>query len=208
MNQPKITNGADVFIHECIDRFGHMNKKDYEVALFHLLLQNGYDELSDFSISRKLRIPESRVRSLRYETDLVYNSSKDSNLYKQEFYHILKNGTFKPTNDNKMQFAVKNKMLRLYILDKLESYGSFADSSFNSNIVIVTASDVLILLADFEQKDQLQKDIKEQLKKQGKLLPKDFSEKLLDGLKAIAKDVGKHIAPNVTKWLSDWLENK
>ena len=208
MNSFKIIDGTDDFIHECIDRFGHMNKKDYEVALFHLLLQNGFDALSDFSVSRKLRIPESRVRSLRYESDLVYNSGKDPNLYKQEFYQILKNGTFKPTSDNKMQFAVKNKMLRLYILDKLESYDSFADSSFNSNIVVVTASDVLILLADFEQKEQLQKDIKEQLKQQGKLLPKNLSKRLLEGLKAVTKDVAKLIAPNVSEWLSDWLESK
>lgn len=208
MNSLKIIDGTDDFIHECIDRFGHMNKKDYEVALFHLLLRNGFDSLSDFSVSRKLRIPEGRVRSLRYETDLVYNSGKDPNLYKQEFYQILKNGTFKPTNDNKMQFAVKNKMLRLYILDKLESYGSFADSSFNSNIVVVTAGDILILLADFEQKEQLQKDIKEQLKQQGKLLPKNLSKRLLEGLKAVTKDVAKLIAPNVSEWLSDWLESK
>lgn len=207
MDQSTITKGTDDFIRECIDRFGHMNKKDYEVALFHLLWQNGYAQKSDFEISKELRIPVSRVRSLRYENDLIY-SSVDETQYKQEFYQILKNGTFKPVSDNKMQFAVKDKMLRLYIIDKLESYGSFADSSFNSNIVVVTASDVLILLADFEQKEQLKKDIKQQLKEQGKLLPNNLSETLLNGLKALTKDVANLIAPNVTDWLSNWLVNK
>lgn len=205
---PKTIQGVDDFLKKCVDRFGHMNKKDYEVALFHLLLQNGLGDKSDYTISRELRIPESRVKSLRYETDLEYQQENDHNRFKDAFYWILKNGTFKPTSDKKMQFIVKDKMLRLYILDKLESYGSFADSSFNSNIVVVTASDVLILLADFEDKEELQAEIKNQLKKNGQMLPQCITEHLRDGLIAVAKDLGRHFAPNVTTWLADWFENK
>ena len=205
---PKTIQGVDDFLKKCVDRFGHMNKKDYEVALFHLLLQNGLGGKTDYAISRELRIPESRVKSLRYETDLEYQQEDDHNRFKEAFYSILKNGTFKPTSDKKMQFIVKDKMLRLYILDKLESYGSFADSSFNSNIVVVTASDVLILLADFEDKKELQAEIKSQLKQNGQILPQSITEHLRDGLIAVAKDLGRYIAPNVTTWLADWFENR
>lgn len=36
---------------ECLDRFGSMNKNDYEVALFNLMLKCGYNTKSDFELS-------------------------------------------------------------------------------------------------------------------------------------------------------------
>ena len=129
--------------------FGSMNKNDFEVWIFHYLLkENGYASKSDNQISRELKIPESKVKRLRYEADLVYPKDEDS--FKKEFYEVLKNRVYKQVGDNKIQFVIRDKNLRLYLNDKLESFGSFADSSFNADIVTVTAQDLVLLISDFE----------------------------------------------------------
>ena len=67
--------GADAFFQKCITSFGSMNKNDYEVELLHLLFENGWKNKSDFEVSVDLKIPESKVKRLRYETYLVYEVS-------------------------------------------------------------------------------------------------------------------------------------
>ena len=144
--------------------FGSMNKNDFEVWIFHYLLkENGYASKSDNQISRELKIPESKVKRLRYEADLVY--PKDEESFKKEFYEVLKNRVYKQVGDNKIQFVIRDKNLRLYLNDKLESFGSFADSSFNTDIVTVTAQDLVLLISDFENKKEIFQRVKSQVEK-------------------------------------------
>ena len=46
--------------------FGSMNKNDFEVWIFHYLLQNELNGKSNFDISVELRIPEQKVKRLKY----------------------------------------------------------------------------------------------------------------------------------------------
>ncbi len=143
--------------------FGSMNKNDFEVWIFHYLLENGYASKSDNQISRELKIPESKVKRLRYEAELVYPKGEES--FKKEFYEVLKNRVYKQVGDNKIQFVIRDKNLRLYLNDKLESFGSFADSSFNADIVTITAQDLVLLISDFEGKKEIFQRVKEQVQK-------------------------------------------
>ena len=172
-----------------LDRgFGSMNKNDFEVWIFNYLLQNKYNNKSDNYISRDLRIPESKVKRLRYEANLVFPKTEDE--YKKSFYEILKEKVYKDVGNNRIQFSINDKSLRLYLLDMLQSYGSFADSSFNSEIVTITANDLVLLISDFEKKDDIIEHVKKQIKTSSKELPQKLSEKCLNGLRAILKDIG------------------
>lgn len=202
----KWTTGKDEFFQVCFGRFGSMNKNDYEVALFHLMLENEYEDKSDYYLSKLLQIPESKVKRLRYEANLVYPKSDDE--YKSKFYELLNRQSYKITNDNKIQFAVNDKMLRLYLNDKLDEVGSFSDSSFNSNIVTISASDLIILLSEFENRKDALKHIKEEIAKNGMLLPKNFSEHAKDAFVAVAKDLGGKVSPHVTNFIIDSFNNK
>lgn len=44
----QLKNGGSEFLERCFDRFGSLNKNDYEVALFHLLLINGFAKVRPF----------------------------------------------------------------------------------------------------------------------------------------------------------------
>lgn len=201
----QIKTGGNELLEKCFERFGSLNKNDYEVALFHLLLMNGYADKSDHFMSKMLQIPESKVKRLRYESYLVY--PKTDKELKEEFYALLKGRSYKMTNDNKIQFAVNDKMLRLYLNDKLDEVGSFSDSSFNSNIVTISPMDMMILLFDFEKKDDVLERVKEEIRKHGMLLPKNLSEKTKELFAAVIKDIGGHVSKHVTEYIEKSLVN-
>ena len=150
--------GVDQFLTECFQRFGSMNKNNYEVALFHLLMQSGYDDKSDFELSVHLQIPESKVKRLRYEESLVYpqSSNLSGDYYKQVLAELLLNRKYRVHNE-RIQFSISDKHLRLYINDVLNKDNRFADSSFNANIVSLTPADLLFLLekAEVNTKDKI-----------------------------------------------------
>ena len=56
-------------------RFGSMNKNDFEVLIFNAILNSDLEETSNYKLSRILKIPESKVKRLKYEADLVYNEA-------------------------------------------------------------------------------------------------------------------------------------
>lgn len=177
----------DWFLEECLPRFGSMNKNDYEVALFTLLLRNGYSQMSDFDISRELKITETKVKRLRYESNLVYPNNEDLN---EQLKNLLNNAKYRMAGSNKIQFLVKDKMLRSYASKILEEQGGFIDSSFNSDIVSVNPEDMILLLCivsgqnSKDTNDTLTK-IKSELRKSKKRLDKTMKDKamqILNGL--------------------------
>ncbi len=168
------------FFNRCLQRFGSMNKNDYEVALFHLLLMNDFTEMTDYEISTKLRIPESKVKRLRYEESLVYPIT-DEELNEKLLTRIRK-GSFKMLTDC-IQFAINDKKLRLYLNNKLEKGNHFADSSFNSNIVSITANDLEFLLDGLkiskDDRETIIEIIKQKINDNQKGLPLNTKEKIL-----------------------------
>lgn len=185
----------------CLERFGSMNKNDYEVAIFHALLENGYREKSDFYISQALRIPETKVKRLRYESDLVYTPGED---LKEKLKRMLCEQHLKEEN-GRIYILIKDKLLRQYANDLLEESHYFADGSFRTDVISLTATDLLALLCLlYGKEDYLEKvqDIKRQLVVANKPLPSTASEKVKGCAKSILKDVADKAAPQLTRYLT------
>ena len=185
--------------------FGSMNKNDFEVFIFNHLLNTDFKDKSDNAISRELRIPESKVKRLRYEAALKYQPYDEKD-YKQRFYSILENCSFKKTDSKKIQFSIKDKSLRLFLEDMLYTLGTFPDSSFNSDIVTLTANDFILLLANFEGKKELVDTIKQSLDKNEQELPQNFGDVAKKGVKALINDIGGRFAPEMTKFAIEQFE--
>lgn len=204
-----IPDPATEFIDLCKSRFGSMNKNDYEVAIFHLLLQGEYEGYTDFELSKELRTPLSKIKRLRYEEYLKY--PRDQDYFKKKFYHLLNTSKFNRTND-RIQFATPDKMLRLYINDLLLEDNRFADSSFNSDIVSVTPSDILYLVAQFEDKTDLLDKIKREATKSELDFPKTLLEIFTNiGLDLINKKIGeggKNLLEFIAQKVSELINNK
>ena len=196
-------NGTDKFFNACFYRFGSMNKNDYEVALFHLLLLNGYGGKSDFDLSVMLQIPESKVKRLRYEESLVFPKASNSadSYYMDELAEMLTNRKYRIHND-RIQFAISDKHFRLYINDILMKSGRFADSSFNSNIVSLTVADLLYLLekCGIKSSDNVRK-IRIDIEKG----EKEFEKSIIESLQDLSVEALKEIFRTV---MSDKLIDK
>ena len=194
-NLPSIDQwmNKDAFIQKCIDRFGSMVKHDYEIELFHLMLENGYENLSDFEISIRLRIPESKVKRMRYETSLIYPKFKDDSQYREELAKRIVNLEFRVQNE-RIQFAISDKILKLYINNLLMTNGRFLDTSFNANIISITPDDLLFILGILNEKDDDSiKKIRSSVEKGKKKLPKTVCEALTDMLKTTTKEAIKKV---------------
>ena len=195
---------AESFLEYCTQHFGRLNKKDYELAVFHLLLQNELKDCSDFAISRRLKITEAKVKQLRYEVNLVIE--KNDSAYREELMQLMSTACYKfADGGKKIQFCVNDKMLRLFLNDQLNQIGSFADSSFNSNIVSVTAKDLLFLLGADKHADTVKK-INQSLRDNANDLPQDARQILVGLAQSVVKDFGEKISPNVTNWIIAQIE--
>ena len=75
----------------------------------------------------------------------------------------------------------------------------------SSNIVSVTAKDLLFLLGADKHADTVKK-INQSLRDNANDLPQDMRSKLSSLAKCIAKDLGSKISPNVTNWIVGQLQ--
>lgn len=191
----------EMFVETCIRRFGTMNKNDYEVELFHLMMQqNSFKDLTDFQISILLQIPESKVKRMRYESDLRYPQYQDDKAFKAKLANLILQCKFRVHND-RIQFAINDKMLKLYINNLLMGDGRFLDTSFNANIISITAEDLLFILEQLDEKnDGTITKIRESLKEGKKDLPKTIMGALSDLLKNAPKE---YIAKATTTQIAD-----
>lgn len=185
--------------------FGSMNKNDFEVWIFNEWRKLQDKNLSDYAISKKLKISETKVKRLRYEADLKYSSDNDDDKLQEHFFELLKNAKYKKEN-SKIQFAIKDKLLRGYISDCLEKDGRFMDSSFNSNIVSIYISDFIFLLEQFEciDKKEIVKEAKKRIESCSDCgLPENFAGIIESMLVDLG---GKYIGELTTKSICNFIK--
>jgi len=184
--------------------FGSMNKNDFEVWIFHQLLQSTLKGKSNFIISRELRIPESKVKRLRYEANLRYYDENDGKQpFLDAFKTILKNATVKK-DGQKISFAIEDTYIRKQLEADLKQSGRFLDSSFNSEIVTMSQDDLFYLIEEYwggsselidKFEDKLQEVISDAI---GKVSPKtiavlDITQYIFNKVKSLTS---KHITQN------------
>lgn len=146
----KEENAMKRIIESYLERgFGSMNKNDFEVYIFSWLIQkhSDYKNASDNEISRKLKIPESKIKRLRYEAELRYGNN-DTDVLWQKLRTYLSIVNYRKEEDNVLRFSIPDKQVRLFLKDQLQAGNRFCDSSFSENIVVISVDDLLYLLAN------------------------------------------------------------
>ena len=136
--------------------FGSMNKNDFEVFIFSYLVKEHavYKDKSNFELSILLRIPESKVKRLRYESDLKYTSKDDNNDdLKNRLNKVLSKANLKFKDKQQIQFVIEDVYLRSYLDDYLKKKGYFSDTSFNREIVIINLDTLSYLMANILDKE-------------------------------------------------------
>ncbi len=125
--------------------FGSMNKNDFEVWIFNFLLNERLKDKSNYDISLELRIPEQKVKRLKYEAGLKYGSPQDTSIYAEELHKLLSKVHLK-NDGTSVQFIVEDLQLRKYLDSLLKKDGRFSNTSFNTEIVSIDADDLEFLM--------------------------------------------------------------
>ncbi len=162
--------------------FGSMNKNDFEVFIFGQMLEmSRYKGKTNYELSLLLRIPESKIKRLRYESALR-GSAKNVNDYKSEVYQLLSSAILRG-QDKKVVFVVEDVMLKLYITSLLKKEGRMIDTSFNPELVVIHIDDFHILLEAVCDKSEISKLYKGARKAANKEIEwTDITKCLLEGV--------------------------
>lgn len=148
------------FISDYIDRgFGSMTKNDFEVFIFNqILLMPKYKGKGNYDLSVLLKIPESKVKRLRYEAALKY-SPQDRN-FKDEVLALLENVELRGSN-KRIVFQVEDVILKSYISSILKKYGRSLDSSFNPELIVIHFEDFEVLAKEIYSGQEYENILKE-----------------------------------------------
>ena len=170
----RMVTSPNSFIQAYLDRgFGSMTKNDFEVMIFAELLQTSLLKKSNYEISIDLRIPESKVKRLRYEASLKYNILSEDD-YRLMFKEIAQNAIIK---DEKIILSIEDISLRKFINFKLKKNGKFSDTSFNSEIVVIRSKDFAELLKELYYTQRELKQINDKIDKINESLSKKITFK-------------------------------
>lgn len=120
--------------------FGSMTKNDFEVWIFHQLLCGELKGNTNREISIALRIPDTKVKRLRYEADLKWGSPNDDAAYHDALVDVISKARL-VRNRTQILLVIEDTALLKYLDAKMKSANVAWDRSFNSENITI----------DFEQ---------------------------------------------------------
>lgn len=154
----KITEYKDFteeFLGTVLSKFGSLTKNDYEVLIYDLMNKySDFGNMTSFAKSVYLRVPEAKIKKLAYESEIKYHDYDRDDILRR-FFKLLNESSF--SADGKViKFAIPDKYLRTAIQSELLAQGSFADGSFNSDVVAIHYKAFVLLLSRlYESNKQL-----------------------------------------------------
>ena len=112
-------------------------------------MQNKFNDMTVYEISKELGIPESTVRNLQYKVQLKHPFSEIEML--ESFLLLLINENFK-IKDEYIFVQVENLLLRGYLNNLILKSHSIVDYSHNSNILVLDSKALFVILKETASK--------------------------------------------------------
>ena len=144
------------------NRFGSMTKSDFETLIFASILKNSdLAHLSNYQLSRELKISEAKIKKLKYECDLKYENKTTTEYNREKFSQLnklLENVLFKASN-NRIEFIIEDPSLRKFLENLLKQHNRYSDTSFNTEIVKINLSDLELILSSSCENKRIIKEI-------------------------------------------------
>ena len=125
--------------------FGSFTKSDYEVLMFTVFLDSMEDEVRDYDISIALGITESKVRTLRVKSQLLYPRELK---WVEQLTSALDHGFYV---DGMITITLENPSVRNMIRNEVESKYGTVNISLNSKQLVLPVESYLLLAACAEK---------------------------------------------------------
>ena len=193
------------------NRFGSFSKSDYEILMFTVFQDTLAEPMRDYDLSIALGITESKARSLRIKSQLVYPRKLD---WVQAIEKALSHGYYDPTT-KQITITLDDPSIQSCLKNMIEERCGIVGQTLNRSQLVLPVESFL-LLASFaeENPDEVIKKLNQMLqrngKNQGKIEKKAFTARPLKTVSDLAKFVeaaaglylsGQNIVANVLKLL-------
>lgn len=196
----------DLLNHYLARGFGSLSKSETDTLMMHLLLK--YSDLSarpNHDLSLMLQLTEARLKNLRYQARLKYESDHDD-FIRREFFKLLEKAELvADAKDSTIQFVVEDSFVKQGIKAKLKAIGHFADHSFNSEVVKIKEGAFIDLLGEYfnaDEKNKIQNAAKKAMKKAEDI---SFNEVMHEFIKGMIRKAGGNAVGLVAAGLSGGL---
>lgn len=138
MNKHELSKAnLDDILSAYIERgFGSMTKNDFEVWIFHRLLSGRLYGKTNREISIELRIPDAKVKRLRYEADLKWGNPSDDSSYHDALVNVIKKAKL-VKNRTQILLVIEDTALLKYLDAKMKSANIAWDKSFNTENIYI-----------------------------------------------------------------------
>lgn len=137
MAQIMNTTSVSDAIKEYVSRgFGSMTKNDFEVWIFHQLLCGKLKGKTNREISIALRIPDSKVKRLRYEADLKWGNPDDDSSYHDALVAVITKARL-IKEKKQILLVIEDTALLKYLDAKMKNANVSWDKSFNSENISI-----------------------------------------------------------------------
>ena len=178
-NEEKARMFDEISKHYYNKNFGTFSKSDMDLLMFHFYLQKlvddnkdekgqlNYNQVSDYKISNKLGITQSRVKSLKIKKQLIYPIEYE---WKTAFASLIPNARYDETK-KLIILSVADPNLFIEIDNYIEENGGYIEYQLNGKLLQMRVEffvELAILAEDESNKGKIIKKLKEQIKKSDK----------------------------------------
>lgn len=155
--------GKEFLEHYLSGSFGSMSKSETEILIFHLLLKH-FENSSNYEISNLLKISETKVKNLTLNAHLRYGRN-NKDILKKIMLRICDTLDVNfDENIGEIKFSVENPVEKRELVNEIKKLGSYADFSFNNEILKIKINVFLKLLNRLVGEDNFKKVFQKYLK--------------------------------------------
>ena len=185
--------------------FGKITKADFELVLFKHYIsycnKNGIST-SDYDLSKRLGILQSKVRSLKQQKYKKYDIN-DNDWWKKEIKESLGKARYDSDN-NRIKFIVEDVNVKEELVHYIEEKGWYNETSLNKKLFILPLQCYLDILCDEQTfKDVFSEEAKKAMQKKcdDSDLDQNIKDKAIDFTKSFTKDALNDVLKTGTKEL-------
>ena len=155
--------GKEFLEHYLSGSFGSMSKSETEILIFHLLSKH-FENSSNYEISNFLKISETKVKNLTLNAHLRYGQS-NKDILKKIMLRICDTLDVNfDENIGEIKISVENPVEKRELVNEIKKLGSYADFSFNNEILKIKINVFLKLLNRLVGEDNFKKVFQKYLK--------------------------------------------
>jgi len=150
MNEQEKHEFAEQFVERYLAQgFGSLPKSEIDLLVFHLLTKtHAYRGKSNYEISSLLKIPESRVKTLRMNSALKYEDINSKSVLSRIIQRFVESEQFAEFEGGKVELSLEDPIEKRELENFLKVRGHHAEYTLNSEVLRISTVRLFELIVE------------------------------------------------------------